>query len=152
MPSTYNGFGTRYLGQRDFRQDGSYVTTNFFCLLYMPVIPIHSVRVIPDAKNMSIPFHTNYYTILEKRRPHLGQVLSIYACAAAVIGMTIWFFSEVDPYLKENAPSFSGGWKGTCAFVVTLCPPLLFAKWLQWSAQKRMQSEIRDPNSPTPIG
>jgi hypothetical protein len=32
MPSNVNGFGTKYYGQRDFRADGSYITTNFFCL------------------------------------------------------------------------------------------------------------------------
>jgi len=55
MPSNVNGFGTKYYGQRDFRLDGSYVTTNFFCLGFFPVIPLHSVRVIPDPKNSWMP-------------------------------------------------------------------------------------------------
>ena len=42
MPSNINGFGTKYYGQRDFRPDGSYVTTNFFCLGFFPVVPLHS--------------------------------------------------------------------------------------------------------------
>jgi hypothetical protein len=152
MASSVNGVGTRFIGERDFRPDGSYITTNFFCILYVPIFPIHSLRVIPDPKNMSIPFHTNYYTVLEKRRPHLGQVLSIYACAAAIVGMGIFFFARVTPYLAANQPYFTGEFWGTVTFTITLSPPWLFAKWLQRNARQRMRSEIRDPNSPTPIG
>jgi len=151
MPSNVNGIGTRFVGQRDFRADGSYLTTNFFCIFYFPIFPIHSVRVIPDPRNMSIPFHTNYYTIMEKRRPHLGQVLSIYACAAAVVGMIFLFFDRIDPYIAEHAPFFSGGFWGTVAFVISLSPPLLVAWWVQRSARQRMLEEIRDPNNPRPI-
>jgi hypothetical protein len=155
MPSLNNGFGTQYLGQRDFRPDGSYLTTTFFCLLYLPIFPIRSVRVVPDAtkKDISLGFLTKkFFIVLENRKPHLGQVLSIYACGLAVVALTIFFFAKVDPYLKEQFPDFSGGWKSIVIFALTLSPPLLLAKFLQWSARQRMKSEIRDPNSPTPIG
>jgi len=45
MPSSVNGCGTRYYGKRRFNPDGSYITTNFVCLLFIPLIPLHSVRV-----------------------------------------------------------------------------------------------------------
>ncbi|MGD0547943.1 MAG: hypothetical protein ABR991_08985 [Terracidiphilus sp.] len=144
MASSVNGIGTRFIGERDYRPD--------VCILYFPLIPIHSLRVIPDPKNLSIPFHTNYYTILQKRRPHLGQVLSIYACAAVTLGMAILFFAWIEPYIAEHAPSFTGGFWGTVEFAITLSPPWLFAKWLQRNARRQMRAEIRDPNNPTPIG
>jgi hypothetical protein len=155
MPSLNNGFGTQYLGQRDFRPDGSYLTTTFFCLLYLPIFPIRSVRVVPDAtkKDISAGFFTKkFFIVLEKRRPDLGQVLSVYACGAAVVALTVFFFAKVDPYLKDQFPDFSGGWKSTVIFALTLSPPLLLAKFLQWGARQRMKAEIRDPNNPTPIG
>jgi len=94
MPSNVNGFGTKYYGQRDFRLDGSYVTTNFFCLGFFPVIPLHSVRVIPDPKNSWMPFSKNYYAILEKRWPNPLQVLSIYLWSAAAAGMASCSFGK----------------------------------------------------------
>ena len=68
MPKSVNGIGTKYYGKRDLREDRSYLTTKFFCLLFMPLIPLHTVRVIPDPKNSWIPFSNNYYTILERTR------------------------------------------------------------------------------------
>jgi hypothetical protein len=151
MPTSVNGFGTRYIGQRDFRTDGSYVTTNFISILFFPLFPLHSVRVIPYPNNMNIPFHTNYYTILEKRRPHFEQVLSIYACAAAVVGMAILFISTIDPFIAECAPFLIGGFFELFAFLFSLSLPLIFATWLQNNAHKRMLAETRDPNNPRPI-
>jgi hypothetical protein len=39
MPKSFGGFGTRYCGARDYRKDGSYMTTTFFCLLFFPSFP-----------------------------------------------------------------------------------------------------------------
>jgi hypothetical protein len=124
MPSNVNGFGTKYYGQRDFRPDGSYVTTNFFCLAFFPVIPIHSVRVVTDPKNSWMPFSKNYYAILEKRWPNPLQVLSIYlwATAAAVTG--ILYFWKVEPFLKESVPWLAHGWMEAFLFSVCLVIPV----------------------------
>jgi hypothetical protein len=143
MPNSVNGVGTRYIGQRDFRLDGSYVTTNFFCLFFLPIFPVHSVRVIADPKNLSLPFHTNYYTIMERHRPHLGQVLSVYACTAAVVGITILYFDCIVPYLEEHIPAFSQGWSIVLALVSVLLLPLLFAKWRLCNARQRVRSANR---------
>lgn len=44
-PFTLNGFGTTFYGKRDFRADGSYITTEWIVLAYLPLIPIRSLRV-----------------------------------------------------------------------------------------------------------
>lgn len=46
MPYSFMGTGTLYYGKRDFKADGSYVTTEWFCLLGLPLAPIRSVCVI----------------------------------------------------------------------------------------------------------
>jgi hypothetical protein len=72
MPKSIYGFGTRYYGERDYRKDGSYLTTNFFCLLFFPIFPLHTVRVIPDPKNTEWSLvGENYYLVLEERAPNL---------------------------------------------------------------------------------
>jgi hypothetical protein len=125
MPSSVNGFGTKYYGQRDFRADGSYITTKFFCLAFFPIIPLHSVRVIPDPKNSALPFSKNYYAILEKRWPHPLQVFSIYLWAAAAAGMGILFFWKIEPFFKESAPFLTAGWMEPFLFCACLAIPVL---------------------------
>jgi hypothetical protein len=49
VPTTIIGFGTRYLGQRDYGPDGSYVTTEFVTALYIPLIPLRSFRAVETA-------------------------------------------------------------------------------------------------------
>jgi hypothetical protein len=124
MPSNVNGFGTKYYGQRDFRADGSYVTTNFFCLAFLPLVPLHSVRVIPDPKNSWMPFSKNYYSILEKRWPHPVQVLAIYLWSAAAAGMGVLFFWKIEPFLKERALWLAQGWLEAFLFGICLAVPI----------------------------
>jgi hypothetical protein len=124
MPSNINGFGTRYYGQRDFRVDGSYVTTNFFCLAFVPVVPLHSVRVIPDPKNSWMPFSKNYYAILEKRWPHPLQVLSIYLWSAAAVAVGVLFFWKIEPFLKDRTPWLAQGRVEPFLFGVLIAVPI----------------------------
>lgn len=135
MPSNVNGFGTKYYGQRDFRPDGSYVTTNFICLAFLPIIPLHSVRVIPDPKNSAMPFSKNYYAILEKRWPHPLQVLSIYLWAGAAAGMGILFFWKIEPILK--ARSLTQDWQEAVLFAVCVGVPVAAGMLLRTLLRKR---------------
>lgn len=139
MPSSVNGFGTKYYGQRDFRPDGSYITTNFFCLAFLPVFPIQSVRVIPDPKNSAMPFSKNYYAILDKRWPNPLQVLCIYLVAAASVGMGILYFWKIEPSFKESAPWLTQGWMEACLLSVCLASPVAAGMLLRTFFQKRGQ-------------
>ncbi|HET9791003.1 MAG TPA: hypothetical protein VFR08_06850 [Candidatus Angelobacter sp.] len=139
MPSNVNGFGTKYYGQRDFRADGSYLTTNFFCLGFVPIIPLHSVRVIADPKNSAMPFSKNYYSILEKRWPHPLQVLFIYLWAAAAAGMGILYFWKIEPFLTERFVWLTQGWQKTVVFAVLVAVPVAVGVLLRTLVLKRGQ-------------
>ncbi|MGB7548708.1 MAG: hypothetical protein WBM14_13230 [Terracidiphilus sp.] len=131
MPGSVNGFGTMYYGQRQPRHDGSYVTTNFFCLCFLPIIPLHSVRVIPDPKNSWLPFSKNHYLVLQQRWPDPVQVISIYLCAAAAIAMSILFFWKIDPYLRQHLPWLDTDTMKTVMFSVCALAPVLAALLLR---------------------
>lgn len=45
MAFTLNGIGTRYYGTR-WLPDGTYITTKWFVFVYVPIIPLGSVRVL----------------------------------------------------------------------------------------------------------
>ena len=42
MPSTFNGTGTKYYGQREHDRGGMYITTKWIVLLGLPLIPLSS--------------------------------------------------------------------------------------------------------------
>lgn len=44
MPRAIDGNGLIFFGECDFRPDGSYITTCFFTLLGMPLLPLYSTR------------------------------------------------------------------------------------------------------------
>jgi len=81
---TVRGIGAMHYGRCDFRADGSYVTTLWFVVLYLPIVPIRSLRMRKTGR-------VKYYgiqprsevEILEKIKPHRGQVLRTYAFFAA---------------------------------------------------------------------
>ena len=53
----FNGIGTTIYGKRDINpEDGSYVVTKWFTLIYFPIIPLGSYRVIKTKKNFLAGF------------------------------------------------------------------------------------------------
>lgn len=45
MPTLFQGFGTAFVGKRDFWPDGSYVTTEWIVAFCVPLVPTKSLRV-----------------------------------------------------------------------------------------------------------
>jgi len=87
MPYAINGFGTRLYGKRDFRADGSYVTTQFVSALWIPLIPFGSQRIRPlSGVNIGV-FSNMRYAILEKLPLNIKQVLCVWGFAASIIAV-----------------------------------------------------------------
>jgi hypothetical protein len=146
MPSSVNGFGTKYYGERDHRDDGSHLTTNFFCLVFVPVLPLHTVRVIPDPKNSAWPFSKNFYMVLEKHWPNPLQVLNVYLWAAAEVAMGILYFAWCEPLIKHsnwNMPP----WAHIVILGLFLAPPILAALLLTNLTSKRAKARMVDLNT-----
>lgn len=74
---TYNGIGTRIYGKKDVdTTDGSYVTTKFFTILFFPITPLGSFRVIKEKQDfLSIDSPKYHMTPVEL---DTKQVLNIY--------------------------------------------------------------------------
>jgi tetratricopeptide (TPR) repeat protein len=47
MPSSILGIGSTFYGKRDFREDGSHITTEWLIVVGIPLIPLRSFRVSP---------------------------------------------------------------------------------------------------------
>ena len=95
-----NGTGTRVYGKRDFWTDGSFVTTKWITFLWVPLIPLRSLRVRPldtsevDHLGASILLaflgflaleSSGKYEVQSDTRPVLMQVLQVYAFVLALV-------------------------------------------------------------------
>jgi hypothetical protein len=73
MAYTLNGIGTTFYGQRDFRADGTFITTEWLVLVYIPFIPFRSLRVRyqgPGKHRWHLGFgSSDNYAIYEKCFP-----------------------------------------------------------------------------------
>jgi len=89
MPFSVNGIGTRYYGRREKGRDGSYVTTEWFTVLFIPLLPLGSYRVwstggggwyllLATTDRIADPVPLNWF-----------QVLSVYG-TYLVIGIVWW--------------------------------------------------------------
>jgi hypothetical protein len=86
MPFTFNGVGTTFYGARDFALDETYTTTEWFTFLYIPVIPLRSLRIRDSNKsNYFVVYSSRQYAVYSKSRPDVKQVFSIYGWLAAVV-------------------------------------------------------------------
>ena len=90
MPFMLQGFGTTFYGKRDFRPDGSYLTTEWIVVLAVPVFPIRSLRIIPlpGGKNTGF-FVSEPYRVLERRFASLKQVTSTWGFLIVLVGYWI---------------------------------------------------------------
>lgn len=91
MAFSLNGIGTAHYGRREL-PDGSYITTKWFVLLFVPVVPICSYRVVGDGSNArTYGVGPSVYTSKSLRTQEIPldsrQVLRTYAGAALVIGI-----------------------------------------------------------------
>lgn len=89
MAFSFQGIGTTFYGARDFHSDGSYITTEWFVFLAVPIIPVRSLRVIYQGPSenqvpIGIGFKDNY-AVLEETSPNQKQVLCVYLFAAFYI-------------------------------------------------------------------
>ncbi len=97
MAYTLNGIGTTFYGQRDFLADGTHITTEWLVFLYVPLIPLRSLRV----RYQGVGEHRWYlglgssenYAVYEKRFPPIWkQVFYTYGYVALLAG---WLYLVV---------------------------------------------------------
>lgn len=72
----FNGIGTTIYGKREINpEDGSYLVTKWFTLLYFPIIPLGSYRVIKEKQNF-FAGHSKYQ--MKKAPPSVRQIIFTY--------------------------------------------------------------------------
>src|SRR6267143_2350417 len=107
MPYNFNGIGTTYYGQRDFRADGTYVTTEWIIFFCIPIAPLHSVRLTYQGQGKrKIPIgfgSVENYLVHQKTYPNWKQVLFTYGLFIGSVGwFTLIFWTDATYFPKEN--------------------------------------------------
>lgn len=97
MATNVVGFGTTFLGQRDYGSDGSYITTEFVTAFYIPLIPLRSFRVVESGNSMNWLGPSAAYARMSyrgERQPLCwAQVGAVYGAVALSIGSFTLFLA-----------------------------------------------------------
>ena len=104
MAYTIQGVGTTFYGKRDFRADGTYVTTEWAVLFHIPVLPIQSLRVrdLGVGRSPSEPglAPAPLYQVYDKTSPNWKQVVCVYAYVVFIFYWVIFFPEHFNRYTK----------------------------------------------------
>ena len=87
MPQHFIGYGTTFYGKRDFREDGSFITTEWIIISWLPIYPRRSTRLISLGMG-DVSFTTSYsfkYRVVEELDVCKRQVISVYAYAVSCL-------------------------------------------------------------------
>ena len=94
---------TRYSGERERAEDGSYITTEWITFVYVPLLPIRSYRVLPVGKGTNILIHRSqsYQTM---RVPLCwAQVRNVYFTISPIVVLLVYFnWSDIQTWVKED--------------------------------------------------
>jgi hypothetical protein len=79
--TSINGIGSTLIGKNDVRPDGSYLTTEWFIVLFVPIFPVCRYRVSPRGRQS--------YAIHSKQPPTLRDAIKVYARTILIIGCIV---------------------------------------------------------------
>lgn len=121
MAFSFNGFGTTYYGERDFRPDGSFITTEWIILAFVPVIPLGSLRVIrtPQRDTNLVVYRSSKSIVVERLSPHLGQVLATYGFLL-LLAACVLTGVKIASHLDSGVGFFTGVAFGVAPFFLML--------------------------------
>lgn len=136
MAFRFHGVGMIVYGERDYRPDGSFVTTQFFAVAYLPLFPIISKRIsytrISDYSN----YDPDGYFVYEMLPLDHRQVLCVYGWFAAAIAPLLAWDTLQDPLTKWLGDEDLAA--GLClqSSAVALVWPLFLR---QWTKRRKME-------------
>jgi hypothetical protein len=95
-----NGFGTTFYGRRLRRPDGSYVTTKWFILAFLPILPLESARLKDSRRG----FSRQEYEALEDIGLDWVQVLNTYVYVYLLFPLSLYWLLVKRPEAPAALP------------------------------------------------
>jgi hypothetical protein len=143
MAFTFHGIGTKTYGERDHWPDGSFVTTEWFVVAYLPISPSVSMRVSYTRSSPYARYDREGYYIHETLPANRKQVVGTYLWFASVIAtIVLWaeFQNDLEKYVGD-ADNAAGLWLLLLAILLAL--PFT----LRWLAKRRKIHKWRRMNA-----
>src|SRR5262245_640389 len=140
MPFTIHGCGTTFYGKRDFRLDGTYITTEWLVFAYLPLFPIRSPRV-SDLWASELGLGDRVY---EKALPNWKQVLCVYGFVTFVIAWVpavLLIASRIYSHFPDSLATTLGLSLVFIAAACIIALPLPIPWILRHHARKRVYDE-----------
>jgi hypothetical protein len=143
----FMGCGDIFYGERDYWPDGSYVTTRWLALFYVPLVPLESLRVrevgFPKTKDYGpITSTSQEYQIHRAGEPHKLQVFSVYAflvCFVAWMWGLLWTAVKV-----LHIDKLPNNWDGLAFLVTLLCGVAAAVAVLSTIRKRALRRSIRE--------
>jgi hypothetical protein len=100
MQFTLHGTGTTLYGERDYWPDGSFVTTEWAVLGWVPIFPTFSKRISYTQTSLYAIYDASGYYVHEMTAPNLKQVLCVYGWFASLIAVFVAYGMFQDAVTK----------------------------------------------------
>ncbi len=121
---------------RDFRKDGTYITTEWFVILHIPVIPLRSFRVRGRSGGFNIMvFSSRNYSIYSKSSPNLKQVLFTYSYLLLIVA---WIFF-VSTLCSKNLGMSGSNSPAVGLVVISFFLPAPLPRILRYYAKRKLR-------------
>jgi hypothetical protein len=102
MPGTWRGIGTTYYGIKDKATDGSFISTEWFVIFGIPLLPLGSQRVTLLKETHGLFSSSKQYIVRGDKYLDVQQVLTTYFLLAISIISGIWLSNFFSPCLPQN--------------------------------------------------
>ncbi len=89
MAFTFHGIGTKTYGERDYWPDGSFITTEWFVVAYLPISPSVSMRISYARNSPYAKYDSAGYYIYETKPVNRKQVFSTYLWFGSIIALVV---------------------------------------------------------------
>jgi hypothetical protein len=132
MAFVFHGIGTTVYGERDYWPDGSFVTTEWFVVAWVPIFPIISKRISYTRNSDYATYDRSGYWVYEMLPLARAQVLSVYGWFVAILAPLLLWSQFQDPLTKMIG---NEDWAaGVCLFVsaAAFVFPYFLRRWVKW--------------------
>jgi len=149
MAFVFHGIGTMVYGERDYWPDGSFVTTEWFVMAYVPIAPIISKRISYTRNSDYATYDSSGYWVYEILPLARRQVLFVYGWFVAVFAPILLVNQIQDPLSKLTGDQ---DWAaGICLFssATAFIFPYFLRRWLK---RRKRQEWKRQALGLPPVG
>jgi hypothetical protein len=141
MAFVFHGVGTMVYGERDYWPDGSFVTTEWFVVAFVPIVPIISKRISYTRNSDYATFDRSGYWVYETLPLARRQVLSVYVWFVAVLAPLLLWGTFRDRFSQVLGDEDLAA--GVCLFcsAIAFVFPYFLRRWVKWRKVQEWKRE-----------